>query len=115
MMFELDETLDWHPSYRREWNTYASKDTVTNDDLLAVLQGHGQCSSLSTDDSPEFKSLRNQLEAEGYIQCERGWWNGDQVLRTFFLNGVRFDPDDSFPSGAAMKSRLRIARKCYDD
>ncbi len=115
MMFELDETQDWHPVSRREWNTYTSKDTVTDEDLLAVLQGKGQCSSLSTDDSPEFKALRNQLETEGYIQCERGWWNGDRVIKTFFLNGVRFDQDDSFPSGAAMKSRLRIARKQYND
>ncbi len=115
MHFELDETLDWHPSYRREWNSYLVKDVVTDEDLIAVLQGKGQCNSLSTDDSPEFRALRNRLEAQGYIQCERGWWNGDRVLQTFFLNGVRFDPDDSFPSGAAMKSRLRIARKCYDD
>lgn len=115
MVFELDETLDWHPSYRREWNSYLVKDTVTDEDLIKVLQGQGQCSSISTDDSAEFRALRDQLEAEGYIRCERGWWNGDLVLRTFFLNGVRFDPDDSFPSGAAMKSRLRIAREIYHD
>lgn len=115
MNFELDETQDWHPVIRREWNTYLNKDTVTNEDLIAVLQGQGQCSSVSTDDSTEFKALRNQLEAEGYIQCERGWWNGDRVVKTFFLNGVRFDPDDSFPSGAAMKTRLRVARKNYND
>ena len=111
MNFELDETQDWHPMYHRVWNTYTNKDTVTSEDLVEVLRGKGQHSVMGSDDSEEFKALRNQLEAEGYIQCQRGWWNGDRVLKTFFLNGVSFDPDDQFPSGAAMKLHLEFARK----
>ena len=111
MNFELDENLEWHPYYHRQWNDYADKDTVTNEDLVKVLQGKGNRSVMGTDDSEEFKALRNQLEAEGYIQCQRNWWNGDRVLKTFFLNGVRFDVDDQFASGAAMKLHLQFARK----
>ena len=111
MVFELDEALDWHPSYRRDWNSYLDKDSVTNEDLMAVLKGEGQCRSMWTDDSPEFKALRDQLEAQGYIQCQRGWWNGDRVLKRFYLNGVSFDTDDQFPSGAAMKIHLQSARR----
>ena len=111
MFFELNETLEWHPHYHREWNDYADKDTVTNEDLVKVLKGQGNRSVMGTDDSEEFKALRDQLEAEGYIQCQRNWWNGDRVLKTFFLNGVRFDRDDQFCSGAAMKLHLQFARK----
>jgi len=114
MHFELDETLDWHPFYSRRWNSFANKDTVSNEDLVKVLRGEGDCGSFGSDDSPEFKALRNQLEAEGYIQCQRSWWNGDRVLKTFFFNGVRFDADDQFCSGAAMKMHLQSARR-YDN
>jgi hypothetical protein len=111
MFFELDETQEWHPHYHREWNDYADKDAVTDEDLVKVLQGKGNRSVMGSDDSEEFKALRNQLEADGYIRCERGWWNGDRVLKTFFLNGVRFDANDQFCSGAAMKLHLKFARK----
>jgi hypothetical protein len=114
MIFELDESLDWHPYYRREWNSYLVKDTVTDEDLVEVLKGNGNRAVGGSDDSEEFKALRNRLESEGYINVQRGWWNGDRVLKTFFLNGVRFDPDDQFPSGAAMKLHLQFARK-YED
>ena len=114
MVFELDESLDWHPFYHREWNDYTTKDTVSNEDLVKVLQGRGNHSVMGSDDSAEFKALRNQLEDQGYIQCQRSWWNGDRVLKTFFLNGVRFDPDDQFCSGGAMKLHLRSARRHVD-
>lgn len=111
MFFELDESQDWHLSFHRQWNEYLVKDTVTDEDLVKVLKGKGNRSIMGTDDSDEFKTLRNQLEAEGYIRCERTWWNGDIVLKRFYLNGVSFDPDDRFPSGAAMKLHLQFARK----
>ena len=111
MNFELDESLDWHPNFCREWNEYLVKDVVTDDDLVRALRGEGNRAVVGADDSEEFKALRNQLEAEGYIRCERNWWNGDRVLKTFFLNGVRFDRDDQFSSGAAMKMHLQFARK----
>lgn len=111
MIFELDESLLWNVTIRKEWNMYLDKDVITNEDLVEVLRGKGHCSSVSDDDGPEFKDLRNQLEAEGYIRCERGWWNGDRVLKLFFLNGVRFGTHDKFPSGAAMKIHLQTARK----
>lgn len=111
MIFELDESLDWHPYYHRVWNEYLVKDTVTNEDLVEVLKGKGNCAIGGSDDSKEFKALRNRLEELGYINIQRGWWNGDRVLKTFFLNGVRFDPDDQFPSGAAMKLHLQFTRK----
>jgi hypothetical protein len=111
MNFELDESLAWEVTIRKEWNSYSNKDTVTHEDLVELLKGNGNCSSLSSDDGPEFKALRNQLEAEGYITCQRGMWNGDRVDKLFFLNGVRFDRDDKYPCGAAMKIHLQVTRK----
>jgi hypothetical protein len=111
MNFKLDESLAWDITIRNEWNMYTNKETVTDEDLVNVLKGKGYCSSISNDDGPEFKALRNQLEADGYIRCTRNSWNGDYVLKLFFLNGVRFDRDDKYPCGAAMKLHLQVTRK----
>ena len=109
--FYLDESLDWHPVIRHEWNSFLTKDTVTNEDLVEVIKGHGRCSSIGNDDGPEFKALRNQLEAEGYIECQRSWWNGDRVLKPFKLNGFRFSKDEQFFCGAALKFHIEFMRK----
>lgn len=112
--FYLDENLDWDISIQKYWNSYLVKETVTNDDLVEVIKGNGQCGSVSNDDGPEFKALRNQLEELGYIRCERMWWNGDRVLRAFKLNGVTFKKHDQFGCGSAMKHHLQFARKHSD-
>ena len=111
MNFELDESLEWDVIIRREWNPHANKQAVTNEELVEVLKQTGNLHSISNDDGPEFKALRNQLEADGYIQCERSWWNGDRVLKPFTLNGVGFEKDSQYYSGAAMKIHLQVARK----
>ena len=97
----------------RSWNSYASKDLVTDEDLLKIIKGEGQCGSLSNDDHPEFKKLREQLGELGYIYIERGWWNGDRVLKPFSLNGARFKKGEQFCSGAAIKRDVesRLARQ----
>lgn len=112
--FYLDESLEWDVVVHKQGNTYLDKDTVTDNDLLEAIKGNGTWSSLSTDDSPEFKALRNQLEELGYIECQRRWWNGDRVLRAFRLNGVTFRKDAQFCCGAAMKHHLHFERKYKD-
>ena len=109
--FELDEFLDWHPNTYTEWNTHLNKEVITDEDLLEVLKGKGNCSSMGSDDGPEFKKLREHLGQVGYIRIQRGWWNGDRVLKPFKLNGVKFEADDQFSCGAAMKFHLEFARK----
>ncbi len=109
--FYLDEDLEWTVVHTSTWNSYLVKDTVTNEDLIQVIKGEGNCGSFSTDDSPEFKVLRNQLEELGYIRCQRSWWNGDRVLRAFQLNGVTFRKDESFGCGSAMKHHLQFQRE----
>jgi hypothetical protein len=96
----------------RSWNSYASKDSVTDEDLLKIIKGEGQCGSFSNDDHPEFKKLREQLGELGYIYIERGWWNGDRVLKPFSLNGARFKKGEQFCSGAAIKREVE-RRLCH--
>jgi hypothetical protein len=112
--FYLDESLDWEVHIHQQWNSYASKDVITDDDLVELLKGGGYCASFSSDDAPEFKALRNQLEQLGYIECQRRWWNGDRVLRAFRLNGVTFRKHDQFCCGAAMKLHLKFTRTPCD-
>ena len=109
--FELDESLEWHLATYKEWNSYLNQDVVTDEDLVEVLKGKGKCSMTGSDDGPEFKALREQLETLGYIRIQRSWWNGDRVLKPFMLNGITFRKDTQFSSGAAMKMHLEFARK----
>ena len=109
--FYLDENLEWHITTHRKWNSYLSKEVVTNDDLVEVIKGHGDCSMTGSDDGPEFKALRNQLEELGYVKCERSWWNGDRVVKPFQLNGLKFKKGEQFSSGAALKFHMEFLRK----
>jgi hypothetical protein len=111
MNYTLDDSFAWDVSYRQEWSKYDNKTDLTPTELLEVIKGVDKSVSIGNDDHPEFKKLRNQLEAEGYIKCERSWWNGDRVLKPFTLNGVDFNVDGNFPCGAAMKIHLEIERK----
>jgi hypothetical protein len=109
--FHLDESLEWHISVYTEYNSYLDKEVVTDEDLVEVLKGKGHWSTTGSDDGPEFKALRNQLEADGYIECQRGWWNGDRVVKPFQLNGLKFKKGSQFSSGAALKFHLEFLRK----
>jgi hypothetical protein len=112
MNFELDESLEWDVTVRKDHaNQPADPTAPTPDELFDILKNPRTGYSISSDDSEEFKALRNQLEELGYIRCERGWWNGDTVLKEFTLNGVLFEVDTKFPSGSAMKHHLPFQRK----
>jgi hypothetical protein len=106
MNFELDPEYITDVTIRQEWNMHTNKDTITNEDLVEVLKGRGSCSSTHSEDHPEFARLRDRLGELGYISIQRGWWNGDRVLKSFTLNGVAFEPGEQFPSAAPMKFHL---------
>lgn len=75
--------------------------------LIARLKyGTDKGSRSWSEDHPEFTKLREQLGIEGYIEIQRGWWNGDRVLNSFKLNDKKFKKGDQFPSGAAIKWTL---------
>ena len=64
-------------------------------------------------DHPEFAKLRNLLESRGLIEVQRGWWNGDRVLKYFVLNDKIFHPDEQFPCAAAMRFNLETYHRKF--
>lgn len=111
--FNLDESCMCDVTVRKEWGLYdhIPADKLTDEQFMKILKGEDRCSSTGSKDHPDFASLRDQLEAEGYIKTERGWWNGDKVTKTFKLNGVLFRRNQRFPSGAAMRHHIEFKRK----
>ena len=103
MDFTIDPAYLCSISIREEWNQY-TKDgrEPTPEELLLVLQGKGTYSMSSSDDHPEFTKLRERLGELEYIKIERGWWNGDRVLKPFTLNGLKFKKGDQFSCGSGM-------------
>ena len=111
--FKLDESCICDVTIRKEWSMYAHipYDELTDEQFLKILKGEDRCTSTGSEDHPDYAALRNELETQGYIRCERGWWNGDRVTTPFKLNGVLFRRDDKFPSGAAMKHHIEFKRR----
>ena len=79
-------------------------DESSEDFLIRKLKYEaGSMYSISHTDHDEFTKLRNLLEDSKYIITERGWWNGDRVIRPFYLNDVKFSKGDKFCCACAMK------------
>src|SRR5271166_3733125 len=78
--------------------------------VLDRLKGTEQI-SISTIDHPEFTKLREQLGKDGYIYIERGWWNGDMVLKSFTLNGFKFKKSEAFACASALGISFQVRRK----
>ena len=112
MNFTIDPEYLTSVTIHDEWNTYTRNGRIpTAEELLLILRGKGECSTTSSADHPEFAKLREQLGAAGYISIQRGWWNGDSVLKPFTLNGRKFKVGAQFSSGSAMETHLRVRAK----
>jgi len=111
MDFYIDEAYLTDVIVRTEYPRYDDRTDLTAEELISVIKHPSPSVSIGTKDHPEFDCLREQLECDGYIQVQRGWWNGDRVLKTFSLNGVKFKKHDQFPCAAAMKHHLKFQRK----
>jgi hypothetical protein len=113
MNFTLDESYICDVHIKEEYSVFQGKDpdSLTPDEVLRILKGTDKITSVFSRDHPEFDRFREQLGVEGYIKIERGWWNGDRVLKPFTLNGVEFEVGEQFSSACAMKHHLEFARK----
>lgn len=111
MNFDIDPAFLTDVTVTKTYTPHQNKTDLTAEELLDVIKYSHTITSHGSDDHPEFAQLRNQLEAEGFIACERNWWNGDRVLQPFFLNGVPFFPDDQFPCAGAMSGHLKFKHK----
>lgn len=94
---------------KKEWDSFMGKQKLTDDELIMLSKGHNISRQIWSEDHPEFTKLREQLGAEGYIKIERGWSNGDRVLKPFVLNTKQFKVGDQFSSAGAMKWDLEHA------
>lgn len=111
MHFTIDEQYICEVTVRTEHDFIKDRNNPTHDDLIRILMGHDKMVSTGSKDHDEFTKLRDQLEAQGYIKTERGWWNGDTVLKPFYLNGWRFRRNHRFPCAAALKNSIYCAKK----
>jgi hypothetical protein len=100
MNFEIDE----------QYITWV-KHTGTMDLMFTETGETKEVTFSSMIDHPEFTKLREQLGAEGYIRIERGWWNGDSVLKPFTLNGWKFKEGNQFPCASALAVSIECAKK----
>lgn len=108
--FYLDEQYITEVTVRKEYSYLSDPVNPTPEDLIMILKGRHKTVSISSKDHDEFTKLRNQLEDLGYIKCERGWWNGDRVLKPFKLNEWTFRKGHRFPCASAMKNSIDCAR-----
>ena len=111
MHFTIDEQYICDVMVRTEHDFIKDRNNPSHDDIIKILKGWDKSVSISSKDHDEFTKLRNQLEEQGYIKTERGWWNGDRVLKPFYLNGWRFKKNHKFPCAAALKGSIESARK----
>jgi hypothetical protein len=109
MKFEIDESYMCDITIRKEWGIYdhINQTDLKPDQLFRIIKGEDRCTSVSSEDHPEFAKLREQLGSEGFIRIQRSSWNGDMVTKPFTLNGKKFKMNERFYCGAAMKGHMK--------
>ena len=58
-------------------------------------------------DHPSFTEIRELLGRKGYIYVERGWSNGDRVLKPFYINRYLFQEGDKFCCAGALHYTIK--------
>jgi hypothetical protein len=111
--FTIDPTYFASVTVIENYSMYKSipREELTDEQLIKIIKGEDRVGSVSSKDTEEFTELRNTLEIRGYIKVELSWWNGDEVLRPFYLNSVLFKKADTFPCAGAMKNHLKFKEK----
>ena len=109
--FNIDEQYICDVTVRIEYDYIKDRNNPTHEDLIKVLKGYDKGYSISNKDHDEFTKLRNQLEELGYIKTQRGWWNGDRVIKGFKLNGFPLKKGEKFLSAGAMRLAMSWVKK----
>lgn len=109
--FTIDESFICDVTVRTEYDFVKDRNNPTHDDIIKILKGYTKSYSISNKDHDEFTKLREELGSLGYIEIQRGWWNGDRVLKSFKLNEWTFRKGHKFYSASAMKNSINCARK----
>lgn len=109
--FEIDEAYLTDVNVRKVHDHVKDRANPTPDELIMILKGRDQSVSIYNTDHEEFTKLREELGRLGYIKIQRGWWNGDRVLKSFKLNGWVFKKGHKFPCASALGVNIRCARE----
>ena len=109
--FTIDEQYICDVVVRTEIDFIKDRNNPTPEDLIKVLKGYDKGVSISNKDHDEFTKLRNQLAELGYIKIQRGWWNGDRVIKGFKLNGFPLKKGEKFLCAGAMRGAIDYAKK----
>jgi hypothetical protein len=113
MNFNIDPKFLTSITIYKEYNKLEDPKNPTKNDLILMMKNQHYWSTFYSEDTPEFSKLRSELKELGFIKVENRWWNGDQVLKTFYLNGARFDKEEQFPCASAMKYTIESKFKFY--
>lgn len=111
MEFTIPEEYLTSVTVRTEHDFVKDRSNPTAEEIIKILKGYDKSISTSSKDHDEFTKLREQLAELGYIKIERKWWNGDEVLKPFTLNGFKFKKNGKFCCASAMKISFEVARK----
>lgn len=87
---------------------YIDRDKLTDVSMGYAWNNYG---FISHKDHPAFTNLREHLGEEGYIEIQRGWSNGDRVLKPFYLNNMYFDIGEQFSCAVALGIVYDIAKE----
>ena len=109
--FEIPDEFICDVTVRTEHDFIKDRNNPTEEDLIKILKGYDKGISIYNKDHDEFTKLRDRLEELGYIKTERGWRNGDIVLKSFKLNGWVMRKGHKFPCAAALKNSIECAKK----
>jgi hypothetical protein len=104
--FQIDEKFLCSVTVKKEMTFVIEEGNPLLSYNESLKPGNNVVTSTSFEDHPEFTKLRNLLEEQGYILTQRGWWNGDIVLKSFSLNGYTFRKHDKFPCASAIKNTM---------
>lgn len=108
--FTIDEQYLTSVTVRQEYDFIKDRNNPTDEDLIKILKGFDKSVSISSKDHDEFTKLREMLGQLGYISIQRGWWNGDRVLKSFKLNGWIFRKGHKFLSACALGNSIQSAK-----
>jgi hypothetical protein len=109
--FEIDEQFLTDVTIRTEFTHLDNPDDPTHEDLIKIIKGRDKTVMIGNKDHDEFTKLRDQLEELGYIKTVRNSWNGDQVTKSFKLNGWYFRKGCRFPCATALGNSIHCAKK----
>lgn len=101
--FDIDPTSFVSVTITKNYYRYGDRTDLTATETMELIKNPITSTSTSSVDHPDFAALRDMLGELGYIKIQRNSWNGDEVLKPFRLNTVKFIAHEKFCCACAIK------------